>query len=294
MPDDDPDAAWDHPNRPFPPPGDRPWVMFMRWLDLAFLHWPVDRRKLRPLIPPQLELETFEGTAWLGVVPFVMTATRPRLAPPVPGLSTFPGLNVRTYVSHGKGDARRPGIWFFSLDAASTLAVHGARATYHLPYYRARMRATRAPRGKDNDAIDYESTRRSTSLATGGATWLDARGPNRPAIDVRGDDGKDHNALRATFAARYGPTGRVYRADPGTLDYWLTERYCLYAADARGRVYRGDIHHPPWPLQRAEIEIARNTMTAPLGLALPDTAPLAHFARRQDVRAWWRVRVDGD
>jgi uncharacterized protein YqjF (DUF2071 family) len=231
--------------------------MFMRWVDLLFMHWPVDPANLRPHVPPGLGLETFDGRAWLGVVPFVMTRTRPRGLPPMPGLSTFPELNVRTYVSHGAGERRRPGIWFFSLDAASRLAVRGARATFHLPYFDARMSVDRGADGW----LTYRSTR------------------------------THKNAPPAAFDARYRPTGPAVNAARGSFDYWLTERYCLYAADARGRLYRGDIHHGPWPLQPAEADVRTNTMAGQLRLRLPDVPPVLHFAQTQDVRAWWRVRV---
>ena len=107
----------------------------MSWHDLLFMHWPVPQEALRPQIPPALQLDTFDGSAWLSVPPFRMSATRPRCLPSVPPLSNFPELNVRTYVTaEGK-----PGIWFFSLDAANPVAVRLARATFHLPYFDARM-----------------------------------------------------------------------------------------------------------------------------------------------------------
>jgi len=232
-------------HRPWPLP-DRPWVMTMQWHDLLFLHWPVPPAVLRPAIPPALTLETFEGTAWLGVTPFRMAGTRPRLVPPLPWCSAFPELNVRTYVNaEGK-----PGVWFFSLDAGNPLAVRGARYFFHLPYYDATMVAAR-----EGDGVRYTSTR------------------------------THRGAPSAAFAARYRPIGPVAYAAVDALEYWLTERYCLYAADRRGRVWRGDIHHAPWPLQPAEIDITCNTMADPLQYRLQG-APLPHFARRLDVVAW--------
>jgi uncharacterized protein YqjF (DUF2071 family) len=224
--------------------------MAMRWHDLLFSHWPIDGRFLRPLIPPALQIDTYEGQAWIGVVPFRMTGVRPRYVPPLPGLSAFAEINLRTYVTA----ENKPGVWFFSLDAANRLAVWGARWTYHLPYYFARI----SVHEKDGWIV-YASTRRS------GGT--------------------------ACFAGTYGPTGEPYRAAPGSIDHWLTERYCLYAADGKGRLFRGDIHHTPWPLQPAAAEIQSNTMTAPLGLNLPPTPSLLHFARRLDVIAWRPERV---
>jgi uncharacterized protein len=227
--------------------------MAMRWHDLLFLHWPVRPEVIRPLIPRSLELDTFEGSAWIGVVPFRMTGVRPRYLPPFAGLA-FPELNVRTYVwSPG-----RSGVWFFSLDATNRLAVRAARASYGLPYYDARMNV-RLKRG----TVQYHSIR------------VDKKSP------------------RAEFHAFYKPTGAVYRAAPETLDRWLTDRFCLYAVDRSGRLRYGDIHHLPWPLQAAEVEIRVNTMTNPLGIKLPDTQPLAHFARYLEVIAWRAVPVEG-
>ena len=231
----------------------RPWMLAMQWHDLLFMHWPVPPAVLRPSIPPVLALETFEGAAWLGVIPFRMAGTRPRRVPTLPWLSAFLELNVRTYVTvEGK-----PGVWFFSLDASNPLAVRGARYLFHLPYYDAAMVAE-----SSSGVVRYTSTR-----------------THRGAPD-------------ATFAGRYRPSGPVSYAAVDSLAYWLTERYCLYAADRRGRVWRGNIHHARWPLQPAEADIARNTMTDPLQLRLPPREPLLHFAQRLDVVAWTLEAVD--
>jgi uncharacterized protein YqjF (DUF2071 family) len=225
--------------------------MGMRWHDLLFLHWPVRPEILRPLIPEGLELDLFDGSAWIGVVPFRMTGVRPRYLPRFAGLA-FPEINVRTYVwSPG-----RSGIWFFSLDAANRLAVRTARARYGLPYYHARM-SVRLEQG----TVHYRSLR----------------------VDKRSSG--------AEFHASYKPAGEVYRSAPATLDRWLTDRYCLYAIDRRGRLGYADIHHAPWPLQPAEAELRTNTMTEPLGIRLPEIPPVAHFARRLDVIAWRVVPV---
>jgi len=232
---------------------DRPWVMAMRWHDLLFAHWPVDPAVLRPLIPASLQIDTYDGQAWIGVVPFRMTGVRPRFVPSLPGLSAFAEINVRTYVTMEE----KPGVWFFSLDAANRLAVRAARLSYHLPYYFAQIAVQ-----EKNGRIEYESTRRHTA------------------------DGEAH------FVATYAPIGEPYHATPGTIDHWLVERYCLYSADGHGRVYRGDIHHQPWPLQPAEADIRSNTMTGPPGISLPPVAPLLHFARRLHVVAWKLQFVD--
>ena len=241
-------------HRPWPVP-DRPWVMHMAWLDLLFMHWPLPPEMLRPLIPGGLELDTFEGQAWLGVVPFYMSNTRPRGVPPLPWLSAFAELNVRTYVTV----SGKPGVWFFSLDAANPVAVRGARWSFSLPYFDARMSIER-----QGETIHYRSRR------------------------------THRGAPPAEFVGQYRPTGEAYRSLPGTLEHWLTERYCLYSQDRRGRLWRGEIHHLPWPLQPAEAEVATNTMTAPIGIQLPDVPPLLHFVRRIDVVGWLLKGVSGE
>lgn len=225
----------------------RRWTLAMRWHDLLFMHWPVEHALLQNAVPAALRIDTFDGMAWIGVVPFSMASVHPPALPVLPWLSAFPELNVRTYVTvEGK-----PGVWFFSLDAANPIAVRIARRFFHLPYYDARMLSEHA-----GDQVYYTSTR------------------------------THRGAPAALFRARYRPTGPVYQSSPGALDHWLTERYCLYAVDRARRVWRGDIHHARWPLQPAEAEVAANTMTHQLGWELPNTPPLLHFARHLDVVAW--------
>ncbi len=232
-------------HRPWPLP-ERRWIMTQSWHDLLFAHWPVDARELNDRLPPGLELDTFDGQAWLGIVPFHMTNVAPRGVPPVPLVSSFIELNVRTYVTlHGK-----PGVYFFSLDANSSMAVMAARALFRLPYFSATMTVDQ-PDGR----FVYTSARDTT----------------------RG---------LAEFAATYWPIGSVVTPAPGTLEYFLTERYCLYTVDAAFRPKRLEIHHPPWPLQVAAAAIAVNTMADAAGIRLPSIEPILHFARRQDTVAW--------
>jgi uncharacterized protein YqjF (DUF2071 family) len=232
-----------------PPPG--PWVMVQRWHDLLFAHWRCPISTLRPLIPEHLEIETFDGSAWIGVIPFYMSGVRMRAMPPVPTAHAFEELNVRTYVTLDG----RPGVWFFSLDCASMLAVIGARLGIYLPYFRAAMSIRR-----DGETITYNSRR-----------WRMA-GP------------------AARFAATYRGVGPAATPAPGTLDHFLSERYCLYASNAE-RLWRADIFHPRWSLQKAEATIEHNSMASAAGINLTDAAPLLHFAGFQDVRFWWPVRV---
>lgn len=235
-------------HRPWPIPAGQ-WTWTQSWLDLLFAHWPVSVGELRPLLPPALEIDTFDDgisgpRAWIGVVPFTMRI-RHRYAPPLPTASYFPELNVRTYVRY----CGKPGVWFFSLDASSRLAVFAARTFFHLPYFHAAMKAD-----NDGKAVRYRSQRRSRQ--------------------------------ETQFTATYQPTGEVEYATPGTLEHWLTERYCLFAETAGGDFRCGEIHHPPWPLQPAEANIETNTMLQPLGLELPDTEPLLHYSRAIDVALW--------
>ncbi len=233
------------------PGGTRPWVMIQRWHDLLFAHWRCPIADLRPLVPQPLDIDTFDGSAWIGVIPFSMSGVRMRAAPPLPTANAFPEINVRTYVTLDG----RPGVWFFSLDCASMLAVVGARLGVHLPYFRATMRVM-----KHGATVTYRSER-----------WAMAGGP-------------------AVFAATYEPAGAAFMPQPGTLDHFLTERYCLYSASGK-RIWRGDIVHPKWDLQPATARIERNSMIAAAGVGAPGHAPLLHFAAFQDVRVWWPVRV---
>ena len=237
-------------HRPWPLP-DRPWHMFQSWQDLLFAHWPVPASRIEKLTPPGLMLDTYAGEAWVTVVPFRMSGIRQRFTPAAPWISAFPELNVRTYVKSSSAKESRPGVFFFSLDAGNPLAVSMARRTYHLPYFRAKMRCR-----KEDDGIRYSSRR------------------------------THRGAPEAEFRAFYRPTGPVYQAAPDSLERWLMERYCLYSVDRNGRVYRGEIHHAPWPLQPAEAEFERNWVAQGHGIFLPDMEPLLHFARKLDVLTW--------
>src|SRR5947209_857540 len=238
-------------HRPYPLPKG-PWIMTQRWSDLLFMHLPIAPEALRPLIPAQIELDTFDGQAWVGVVPFRVSHASLRGLPPPPLLSHFPEINVRTYVTLGG----IPGVYFFSLDAGNALAVQGARTVFHLPYFSARMHIQ-----QQQGTVHFQSQRKGT------------KGPT-PAFD-----------------GLYSPNGPVFFAPRDSLEYWLTERYCLYTVTKKKRVYRVDIQHGPWPLQLAELIGRRNTMASAQGIILPDQPPLLHFARKHDVLFWPLRRV---
>jgi uncharacterized protein YqjF (DUF2071 family) len=225
--------------------------MRQSWRDLLFAHWPVPAARLRALVPSALAIEEHEGTSWVGVVPFRMEGVMARGLPDLPGVSAFAELNLRLYVTRGG----KPGVWFVSLDAASSLAVWGARRFFHLPYFRADME-TREEGGR----ISYRSVR---------------RGPG----------------ARVAFSGEYGPVGDVTEARPGSLEDFLTARYCLYARDRTGALLRVEIHHAPWSLQPASAELAENTLGDAQGIALPGPPALLHFSRRLDVVNWLPERV---
>lgn len=239
-------------HRPWALP-ERRWSMTMCWRDLLFMHWPLSPDTLSHLVPPGLTIDTYDGAAWLGVVPFRMTDIGWRGLGPMPWVSSFAELNVRTYVKQGG----KAGVWFFSLDAASRLAVETARAWLHLPYFNASIDLVQ----RDDGWLHYQCERR------------------------------DRRAPLARFCGRYRAIDAPWLANPGTLEHWLTERYCFFAADKRGRLSRTDVHHHPWPLQRAEAIVDDNAVTNVANLALPASAPLLHFARQLDVIAWRPVGV---
>lgn len=242
---------WSLPKHPAGVP--RPWVMAQSWSQLLFAHWRVELDVLRKLIPAGLEIDRYGGEAWIGVVPFTMRDVHPRGLLSVPRLSHFPELNVRTYVTRGG----KPGVWFFSLDATSPLAVWGARRFFHLPYFNAEMQSV-----QDDDWVRYASRR------------TDGRG------------------MAAEFEARYRPDSAVFRALPDSREAWLTERYCLYTVDAAGRLWRCEVHHPQWSLQRAHAEMSANTMAGAVGMSL-EGDPLLHYSERIDVLTWLPERVEG-
>ncbi|MFC5529737.1 YqjF family protein [Cohnella yongneupensis] len=230
-------------HRPWPIPR-KPWRMKQTWNRLLFASWPIEPEAIKPFLPNKLRLDTYEGRAWVSIVPFDITGIRMRYLPPIPLTTAFAELNVRTYVTLDD----KPGIYLFSLDATNLLAVLGARTLYHLPYYWADIDVI-----QEEDRIRYISERR--------------------------------NAGGFVFRGTYKPVSPAFRAQQGTLDYWLAERYCLYAT-RKNDVYRCDILHEPWALHYAEARIYENTMVDGIGFKLPDEEPLLHYSERQEVVMW--------
>ena len=233
-------------HRPYPMAAER-WVMGQRWHDLLFAHWRMNPDDLQTLLPPPLEIETFDGSAWLAVVPFAMSDVRGRGLPGFGRVSNFLELNVRTYVRSGDIS----GVYFFSLDASSRAAVSVARRWFHLPYFNARMELHHR-----EDRIDYQSKRTH-----------------------RGQE-------PAHLALSYRPTGPPEPAQSGSLDSWLIERYRLLTERPDGSVVSGEIHHGPWPLQPAEADIHINTMVEWLGIDIDREPDHLKFARFLDVYLW--------
>lgn len=226
--------------------------MAQSWKQLLFAHWPVPVAALEPAVPKALPIDTFDGQAWVAITPFQVRALRLHGTPPIPVLSSFLETNVRTYVTVEE----KPGIYFFSLDAASRLAVAAARRFYRLPYFPASMSL-----GCDGVLISYETRRTQADAPT------------------------------AELVARYQPTGPQFTPEPGSLEHWLTERYCLYTLDEDQRVLRGEIHHPPWQLQEAAAQFEVDTMLEEIDVSRGNP-PLLHYAGRQDVVFWRLSKTD--
>ena len=220
--------------------------MYQSWNKLLFMHWQLPPELLRPLIPDRLEIDTFDGSAWIAITPFVVRNARPVFLPPLPWLGDFNEINVRTYV-HFDGV---PGIWFLSLDADSILAVLGARATYRLPYHFARISFR-----EEGDQVFYTSSRAVSS------------------------------PLPAEFEACWRKGEMLGEAEPDSLEFFLAERYCLYAANGTD-LYRARIFHQPWKLQKAEMISYRSTMVESQGLLTPAGDPLVHYSEGMDTAIW--------
>ena len=243
-------------HRPRPMPTGR-WAVTQRWNDLLYAHWPVAADQLTARLPAGLEADTFEGKAWLGVVPFWMDRIKVRGIPPFPGVLNFPALNVRTYVREQRTGAT--GVYFFSLDASNLFAVGLARVFYHLPCHWSQMQITqRAER-----EFSFYSRRRLT---------------NPPAI----------------FNVRYrglGPTRKLAELRAGTLEHFLMERSSLFSRNHNGEPVRSNLHPVPWPLEEAEAEIEQNGLADAIGIKLPNQEPVLHYARRLALYIWPAERV---
>lgn len=218
-------------------PEGRAHVMWQTWRELLFLHWSYPVEEIQKTLPPGLRVDDFEGRAYVGIVPFLMRNVHPRFLPSVPGLSDFLELNLRTYVFD---EAGTPGVWFYSLDANQTLAVETAKALFKLPYHRAEMEANQDPA---TGRMDYRC-RRLAAAPDSASRFL------------------------------YQPCGPVTMAEPGTLDFFLVERYVLFAYDpAKAILYSGRVHHTPYPVRQAKVGAWSDTVLRQAGLTAPGREP---------------------
>ena len=237
-------SKWDDSHRPWALPN-LPWTMKQTWSDLLFAHYPIEYEVLRKIVPDVLPLDAFDGEYWIGVVPFRMSGVRLRGLPAVPGTDQFPELNVRTYVTlDGK-----PGVYFFSLEAANWLAVKGARSVYHLPYWYANIDMK-----NDKTTIEFDSKRLKD-----------------PEIGL---------------TCSYKPISEPFHAAKGSFEEWLVERYCFYTLNSAGVPLRCEILHEPWSIQKAEAEFQYNTILSKQGIETKHNVPILHFAEKIEVRAW--------
>ncbi len=235
--------------RPLPPGR---WRMAQRWNDLLFAHWPVPASSLAPLIPEGLQVDTFQGSAWLGIMPFWMDRMKVRGLPPISGTCSFPDLSLRTYVREERTGT--PGVVCLSLDASNLLAVAAGRAFYRLPYHWAEMHLEQ----RTEREFSFFSRRRFA---------------NRPAV----------------FKASYrglGPSRKLAESRSGTLEYFLMERYCLFTANRAGQPVRANLHHASWPLEEAEAQIEQNDLAEVLGIRLPNQEPVLYYSRRMAIYVW--------
>ena len=239
------------PHRPWAYP-EFPWSVRQDWLHLSFLHWETDPGLLQALLPEPLKLDTYEGKAYIGLVPFLMDNVRPRFLPCVPGVSRFPELNIRTYVTLGE----KPGVFFFSLDADSWTAVWIGKKAFHLPYFSAEIRFE-----TDDSGVRFESQRRGLSLG------------------------------EEAFSGTFSGSGDIYYAEKGSLEYFLTERYCFYAEIRGVGVVRSDVAHKPWPIRKGLAQIEVNSMVGRYGVEANRTPDLVHSTPGVQVLGWWPQSV---
>ncbi len=238
-----------HKPRPLPPGR---WLMRQRWNDLLFAHWRVPASSLAPLIPEGLQVDAFQGSAWLGAMPFWMDRIKVRGVPPIPGARSFPDLILRTYVREER--TQTPGVYCLSVDSSNLLAVAAGRAFFHLPYHSAEMRLDK----RTEREFSFYSRRRFAG---------------QPVL----------------FRARYrglGPSQRLVELRPGTLEHFLMERSCLFSRNRFGQPVRANLHQASWSLEEAEAEIEQNDLAAAIGIKLPDQEPVLHYSRRLAVYVW--------
>jgi uncharacterized protein YqjF (DUF2071 family) len=227
-----------------------PWLLFMTWRDLLFASWRIPVEALRSKVPPELELDTFDGSAWVTLVPMGVTDMHWRGIPPIPGMEGFRELNLRTYIKRND----RPGIYFLSIECPAAFSDWIARHFFGVPYFEAQIAAF-----SDGATFHFASERTAK---------------NQPPA-----------ALFSTFR----PATESFPPAPGSLASFLVERYCLYFVHG-GEVYRGDIHHGEWKLHNAEAELDVNTITKAAGVELAAKPDHTVFVAQTDTLIWPPVR----
>lgn len=232
-------------HRPWPPP-EEPWVQKEAWCNILFAHWRVAPEALGPLVPAQLELDLWDGSAWVGITPFCMTDVRPRGLPPVPGFSTFPQVDLRTYVRH----AGRPGVFYIELQAPSELAVWGARTFYHMAYSSCEVHGE-----IDGDRITVRSRRESEG---------------EPVL----------------WNSTHWPASGEFEPRPGTIEEFLIDRWTMFTVDTKQKLHRVEIHRLPWPITAAEVEIRSNTLARAHGLDLEAKPESLYCSRGVETLIW--------
>lgn len=239
-------------HRPWPLPSKK-WIMKQTWKNLFFAHWPIPVEYLRPYIPSSLHIDTFDGSAWLGVVAFEMEGIYFRGLKAMSVTPKFTEINVRTYV-HFNG---KPGVYFLSLDVGDRASLLIASRWYRLPYQPAQITFKR-----EKDTFHIQSIRNQKTI----------------------------NPIE--FMGEFVPLSDVYYPQKGTLDHWATERYCLFSTDKLGKqLYCGEIHHSAWPIQKVEGAIDRNSLFTPFQLRPSETKPIVHYSRGLDTLFWNIKRI---
>ncbi|MBW8348799.1 DUF2071 domain-containing protein [Bacillus sp. IITD106] len=231
-------------HRPYPLPS-KYWIMRQKWRDVLFMHLPIKPEKLQPYIPSAIEIDTFDGYAWLGVVVFKIDGIYPRGFPPVSIRPAFPEINLRTYVRCND----KPGIYFLSLDVDDWTSYTLAKRWLHVPYHPAKISIQ-----KKKQSYQFESIRNRNNQ-----------------IICKGS---------------YTPLSGIYYPENMTLDHWLTERYCFFSNDIKSNIYCLDIHHTPWPLQKAVSDIYTNKLFSPFHFDLTDGTPIFHYSKGVDALVW--------
>ncbi len=227
-----------------PPTGK--WILRQSWKDLLFIHWPVSATSLRNHVPKGLQIDTYKGQAWVGIVLFKMERIHIK-GVPIPLFSQFPEINVRTYVT-GNG---KSGVFFLTLDAHHWVTFTLAKKWFHLPYKYSTIFFE-----KNEDVISFESIR------------------------------KHNGEIPAVFKATYYPISEIFNAKTDTLEHWLTERYCFFSTDTKSNIFCGEIQHYPWELQRAKVEIHKNTLLSSLNICKSEIKPILHFSSGVESLIW--------